>query len=39
MTLSLARIMIRLGLNLNWLAPVEAFRCGEPVLRRHLTRS
>ena len=38
MTYFLARVMVRLGLNLNWLAPLQAFRRREPILRRHLPR-
>jgi hypothetical protein len=38
MTHCLARAMARLGLNLNWLDPLEAFRRREPILRRHMPR-
>ena len=38
MTHFLAPNMLRLGLNLNYLDPVEAIRRREPILRRHLPR-
>jgi hypothetical protein len=34
MTRTLARIMIRLGINLNWLDPVTAWRRRDPIRRK-----